>query len=80
MTEEYEKQRRKQVNSMRSIMDYTMGIIFFGLGMYFLLYEKLGMNFLNRKPSTIDYLIGGLFVLYGGWRIYRGYKKNYFVE
>jgi hypothetical protein len=78
MIEEYEKNRRRQVSNMRSIMDYGMGILFFLLGLYFLLYQKMGFNFLNRNPSSMDYLIGGLFVVYGAWRIYRGYKKNYF--
>ena len=64
---------------MRSVMDYAMGILFFFIGVYFFTYQKLGVNaFPNRKPSPIDYFIGGLFVLYGSWRIYRGYKKNYF--
>ncbi|MBD0331693.1 MAG: hypothetical protein ICV66_03480 [Chitinophagaceae bacterium] len=80
MIEEYEKQRRKQITIMKSVMDYGMGFLFLLLGLYFLLYSALGINFLNRNPSSIDYLIGGLFVLYGGWRVYRGYKKNYFKE
>jgi len=78
MIEEYENKRQKQVGSMRSIMDYTMGIVFFCIGLYFLLYQKLNLNFLNREPSVLDYFIGGLFLLYGIWRFYRGYKKNYF--
>jgi hypothetical protein len=78
MIEEYEKNRKKQVGNMRSIMDYTMGIVFFCIGLYFLLYRQLGFNFMNREPSYIDYLIGGVFLIYGIWRFYRGYKKNYF--
>ncbi len=80
MIEEYEQQRRRQVSRMRSIMDYTMGTVFFLIGVYFLIYDKLGWNIFNRDPSPLDYLIGGLFILYGAWRIYRGYKKNYFKE
>ena len=60
-------------------MDFTMGSLLFLIGVFFLTYEKLGINVFNRKPSTIDYLIGGLFVLYGLWRIYRCYKKDYFA-
>lgn len=63
---------------MRSTIDFVMGSFFFLIGLYFLVYEKLGWSLLDREPSSIDYFIGGLFVLYGGWRIYRGYKKNYF--
>jgi threonine/homoserine/homoserine lactone efflux protein len=78
MIEEYEKDRKKQVGNMRSIMDYTMGIVFFCIGIYFLLYQQLGWNIMNRTHSMLDYFIGGLFLLYGIWRFYRGYKKNYF--
>jgi hypothetical protein len=78
MREEYENQRRRQESLRRSIADYGMGIFFVLMGIFFLVYDALGINFLNREPSSIDYLIGGLFVLYGSWRIYRGYKKNYF--
>ncbi|NTS42710.1 C4-dicarboxylate ABC transporter [Flavisolibacter sp. BT320] len=55
-----------------------MGSVFLLLGIYFLVYEKLGLKLLDREPSSIDYFIGAMFVLYGCWRIYRGYKKNYF--
>lgn len=80
MIEEYEQKRRKQVGRMRSVVDYTMGVLFTLLGIYFLIYNRMGWNVFDREPSSIDYFIGALFVLYGGWRIYRGYKKNYFRE
>ena len=80
MAGEYEQQRRKQVSTMRSVMDYGMGFVFFLIGVYFLTYAKLGLNIFPRKPSPVDYLIGVLFFAYGAWRMYRGYKKNYFKE
>jgi len=78
MVEEYEKKKRRQVSNMRSVADYSMGTLFLLIGLYLLLYRQLGINLLNRAPSSTDYLFGGLFVLYGAWRLYRGYKKNYF--
>lgn len=78
MMEEYENQKRKQVTLMRSILDYGMGAVFLLIGLYFLLYDILDINIFPKKPSALDKLIGVLFVAYGGWRIYRGYKKNYF--
>ena len=63
---------------MRSTMDLSMGLLLFLVGLLFLSYQKLGFNPFNRQPAAIDYYIGSLFVLYGIWRMYRGYKKDYF--
>ena len=78
MIEEFQNKQRQQRTRMRSVIDYTMGTFFLLFGIYFLVYEKFGWPLFGREPSGIDYFIGGLFILYGGWRIYRGYKKNYF--
>lgn len=78
MHEDYQKEQRKKAAQMRSILDFTMGGLLLIFGIYFLVYKELNINFLNRKPSPIDYFLGALFVLYGIWRIYRGYKKNYY--
>lgn len=63
---------------MRSMMDYVMGGLILLIGLYFLLNEILGIKAFGRAPSSIDKIIGGVFILYGIWRIYRGYKKNYY--
>lgn len=78
MLEEFEKNKRKQVSGIRSVMDYTMGIVFLIIGLYFLLSQSMGWQLMGRKGTALDYVIGAVFFLYGGWRIYRGYKKNYF--
>jgi len=78
MLEDYQNEQRKKVARMRSFMDYVMGTLIVLIGFYFLLYERLGLNVFNRRPSVIDKFIGGIFVLYGIWRIYRGYKKDYY--
>ena len=77
MIEEYEKKRQRQVSQMRTITNYGMGIFFLCLGIFFLIYERLGID-IGSRPSGLDKIIGIVFVLYGSWRIYRGYKKNYF--
>jgi hypothetical protein len=78
MHEEYQDEHRKKAAQMRSVMDFTMGGLLVIFGIYFLVYSRLGINFFNRKPSAIDYFLGALFLIYGIWRIYRGYKKNYY--
>ena len=79
MFEEYEKQKKKQVSSMRSIMDYGMGIFVLIVGIFFLIRGKLNIPF-NKKypPDEMDIIIGIVCLLYGIWRLYRGAKKNYY--
>lgn len=72
MLEDFQDQERKRMTRMRSVMDLTMGILLMVAGTLLLLFHVGNLADLNRK------LLGGLFVLYGGWRIYRGIKKDYF--
>ena len=78
MFEEYEKQKRKQITFMRSLLDYGMGVIFLLVGLFFLFNEKLGFHILRKSDPLLEKAFGGLCLLYAVWRFYRGYKKNYF--
>jgi len=79
MIQDFQEKQKQQGTQIRSVMDYTMGIVFFCLGLYFVLYRHIGLpHIMKREPSDLDYFIGGLFITYGTWRFYRGYKKNYF--
>ena len=53
-------------------MDFSMGGLFIAIGIVLLVYQVGTLGEINRKG------LGILFILYGIWRIYRGYKKNYF--
>lgn len=77
--EDYEQQRNKQVAKARSALDLAMGvlIIFIGLFLFFRFKLNIGLNKLY-PPDIWDKLYGTLAIAYGLWRIYRGYKKNYF--
>jgi hypothetical protein len=79
MVEEYEKQKRKRVSLMRSVLDYGMGIMIVIAGIFFLFRTKIPTKLNDRfPPNEIDIVFGSMCILYGSWRIYRGYKKNYF--
>jgi hypothetical protein len=70
--------RRRGYSLRRSIMDYGMGVIIAGIGLVIILAPFL------RLPMTLDavnrYILGGLFLVYGGFRIYRGRQKDYFND
>ncbi len=62
----------------RSIMDFGMGAIIAGFGLVFLFSKKLQMV-VDLEPVFL-YSIAGLNLLYGGFRIYRGFQKDYFKD
>lgn len=74
MLEDFQEQQRKRTTRIRSFMDFTMGGLLVVAGTLLLFYKITNLEELNRKG------LGVLFVLYGLWRIYRGYKKNYFND
>lgn len=79
MVEEYERKRRKQVAGMRSILDYGIGVAIIAFGLFLFCRSFFELEFNETfPPNSLDKIFGGLCVLYGGWRVYRGYKKNYF--
>ena len=78
MLEEYEKKKQDRASSMRSWMDYVRGLFFTGLGVLLFFHDKFKIPINERFPSGAVKALGVVFVLYGLWRIYRGYKKNYF--
>jgi hypothetical protein len=64
---------------MRSLLDYGMGILIMAAGFFFFFREHFNTALNERRPpDEIDKIFGVLCFLYGAWRIYRGYKKNYY--
>ena len=80
MIEEFDKKRQRQAARTQSIMHFAMGVIILGLGVLFLLAESLGIKIFGKEPSALDKIMGAVFLLYGAWRIYRGYKLNQFRD
>jgi amino acid transporter len=81
MLEENEKKRRKQesvIRFVRSLLDYTIGLVIISVGVFFFFRNKWDLEINERsRPNEWDKIFGIIFVAYGAWRIYRGYKKNY---
>jgi hypothetical protein len=76
MREDYEKKREKQASLLRTILNYGMGILFVFLGVLIFFHERLNLTLNERFSTGTLKVFGIIFMLYGVWRIYRGYKKN----
>lgn len=79
--EEFEKEemdpRDKRYVTMRSTMDYGMGVVWTGMGVFIVFADK----FTNKFPQFNEVafkVFGGVAIVYGLFRIYRGFKKKYF--
>jgi hypothetical protein len=59
-----------------TLIDSGRGLVIFGAGVFFLISGWLGISL--SVDGVYRYCFAGLCLLYGGWRIYRGYKKNYY--
>ncbi len=68
-------QRRNYI-LRRSIMDYGMGGLIMCAGLFFIFSHQLGYDFV--LDPLLKYGFASLCIVYGGFRMYRGYKKNYF--
>lgn len=75
---EGDSNRKRNYSLRRSIMDYGMGVLIVLVGVVVLLAPKLKINV--SIDDTARYMFFGLAVVYGGFRIYRGTRKDYFND
>lgn len=82
-TEENEEQlsaREKGMIRMRSVMDMGMGLMWMGMGVFFIFIRQFNTDLAARYDDSVMKIFGGICVIYGIFRIYRGIKKNYLKE
>ncbi len=79
--EEFEKEqmndRDKGYVRMRSLMDYGMGVLWIGMGVFLIFIKKFSPDMALRFDDPMIKVFGGVCIVYGSFRLYRGYKKNY---
>lgn len=77
MENEIEDKRNKWYILRRSILDYGMGLMYVGFAILLIFPHKLGFQNFDWDP-LFSYMFGSICFLYGAFRIYRGYKKEYY--
>lgn len=77
MATDFKERQQKSYRIMRMIYDLSMAVIILGTAVLLLLAEKLNIAQLLSVDPMFRYLMGGVFLLYGGFRLYRGIKRDY---
>ncbi|MBU6176673.1 MAG: hypothetical protein KGO80_02820 [Bacteroidetes bacterium] len=71
---DFQKEREKQQKRLLMLRDMGMGVVILGAGLFFLVRSWFVLEFNQRyPPDQLDKIFGIVCLLYGGWRVYRGY-------
>ena len=80
--EEFEKEqlseREKGMVRMRSMTNYVMGIFLILAGIFFMFPFKATQKYIDQYDPMVIKIFAVICWIYGAFRIYRGYRKNYF--
>lgn len=77
MENDIRSKREKSYILMRRIYDFSMSSLILGTAVVMFLGAKLGIVQLMEVDPLFRYLFGGVCLLYGGFRLYRGIYPNY---
>lgn len=70
----------KGIIRMRTITNYGMGAFWIFAGFVFMIPNKYTRAFIKEYDPLLILIFAGVCFIYGLFRIYRGYKKNYFQD
>ena len=72
----FNNKERDPSSWLRTVYNYTMGVLWLGVGIFFLFHEKWGYEFFTEKQKPLGVIFGVSAILYGSFRVYRGFKKQ----
>lgn len=70
----------KAMVRMRSLTNYVMGILLIGCGFAIFFPPAAIAGKIQNYDELAIKMLGVICIIYGAFRVYRGYKKNYFRE
>ena len=77
--ENQDGEKKSGYRRMRSILDYGMGVLWIGMGVFLLSPGKYSNRF-EQYDNPMMKFFAVVCILYGGFRIYRGYKNKYYSD
>ena len=76
MASDSEEKQNKKASLPQTVYNYAMGVLWTGLGIVILLQKQIGLELGRLKDDPVlSSIFGGAAVLYGLFRLYRGYSK-----
>jgi hypothetical protein len=77
MEDRFREKQQKSYNLMRMTYDLTMAILILGMAGVLIFAEQFNIQQIMEADLGFRYLFGGICLLYGGFRLYRGIKRDY---
>lgn len=77
MEDGFKARQRKSYRLMRMAYDFTIAVLLLSMAVIMLFADKLKIEQLAGKDNEFfRYFFGGLCLLYGGFRAYRGFQRD----
>ena len=70
----FDDKERNNSSLLRTIYDYTMGVLWLGVGIFVLFHKKWDYDL--KLDAILTNIFGVSATLYGLFRIYRGFKNK----
>jgi len=77
MEDRFREKQQKSYTLMRMTYDLTMAILILGMALVLFFAEKFKIQQIMEADLGFRYMFGGICLLYGGFRLYRGVKRDY---
>ncbi|MEO7209818.1 MAG: hypothetical protein ABIY35_02645 [Chitinophagaceae bacterium] len=77
MDESVETNRAKRYRQSRTIYNIAMGLLIISIGIIAFFAERWNLTTLTSYDPMIRNSFGVLCLIYGGFRLYRGFQKEY---
>lgn len=77
MQDSFRYRQKNGYTLMKMTYDLAMALLILGMAFVMFFAERLKIEQIMRLDDTGRYLFGGVCILYGGFRLYRGIKRDY---
>lgn len=77
MSNPFEERRRKNYILMRMVYDIGMSVLLIGMSVIMLFGSYWGIDKILAIDNIFRYMFGGICLMYGAFRLYRGIKRDY---